>query len=187
MNQCKLTAWISIASFLFPSIGFTTIQTTELAIATPVKISKATNRKPFYSKAGRFLIDFPSEPTAITGKNEANGEPVYTFNLGLNQKSFYQALYSDVSALKDLSREEIRKLLIGVPTGFAQGLQAQVTDIKSIQIGKNNGLEFTFERSGQIIGRGRVYRVGKERIYMMTSIGNSAQATSSFLNSFRLR
>jgi hypothetical protein len=183
MNQHKLLTGMAIASFLIPSIGLAISPTNESAVAAEIVKSK---RAPFYSKAGRFSIDFPSEPKAITGKNEANGDPVYTFNSVLGKESLYQAIYSDISTFKNFSRQEVQQLLIGVPTGFAQGLQAKLTNVNNIRIGKNTGIDFKFARSGQIIGRGRAYIVG-ERVYMVTSIGNSEQASSSFLNSFRLR
>lgn len=182
MNHRIFSAWVAIASFLIPSIGLVTISSVELAVATSVKISKAANREPFYSKAGRFSINFPSEPAA---SNEKMSEEltIYSFIVA-GKEGFYQVGYYDVATLQNFSRKEVNKLLDQLPSIYLKELQAKLTNTKNIQIGNNLGKEFNFTVSGQS-GRGRVYIV-KDRVYIATAI-DTRTAMSSFLNSFRLR
>ncbi len=182
MNQRNLSAWIAIASFLIPSIGLAILPHGESAVAAEIVTSK---RAPFYSKAGRFSINFPTKPTASTGNNSANGKPVYSFQV-IDEASFYQVAYSDVSILNNLSREEVRKIISYTPAAYAKELQLEIADTNDIALGNNIGLEFKLARAGQIIGLGRTYISGS-RVYMAISVGKSPTETSSFLNSFRLR
>lgn len=182
MNQRILPIWIAIASFSIP-IGLTNSLHNDPAVAASAKTSKI-NSDPFYSDMGRFSINFPSEPTTINKKNEIDGTLVYIFNV-FGERSFYQVVYSDIRVPPNLAREELLAMLSNIPTAYVKGLEAQLVDTKDVQLGNYPGLEFRFSRSGQI-GLGRTYVVGT-RFYIITSIGNSPKATSSFLNSFDLR
>jgi hypothetical protein len=179
MNQRKLTAWIAIASFLLPLIGLAILPSNESVIAAEIVQSK---RVPFYSQAGRFSINFPSQPDA-TNEKMKEGLTIYSFIVA-SEQGFYQVGYYDVDSLQNASRTELRKLLNELPSIYLKPLQAKLLNAKNIQIGNNLGKEFNFTISGQS-GRGRLYIV-KDRVYIATAIDNPT-AMSSFLNSFRLR
>jgi hypothetical protein len=179
MNQRKLSAWIAIASFLIPSIGFVILPSSESAVAAVIVKSK---RAPFYSEAGRFSIDFPSKPDA-TNEKMKEGLTIYSFIVA-NEQGFYQVGYYDVDSLQNAARTEVRKLLDELPSIYLEPLQAKLVNAKNIQIGNNLGKEFNFTISGQS-GRGRLYIV-KDRVYIATAIDTQSKM-SSFLNSFRLR
>ena len=181
MNQRIWPIGIAIASFLIP-ISSNVLQQ-HPAGAAAVKTSKI-NSNPFYSDDGRFSVNFPSEPTTINKKNEADGTLTYIFNV-FGERSFYQVAYSDILIPPNLARAELIKVLSDIPPAYAQGLEAKLSETKDIQLSDNPGLEFKFSRSGQT-GLGRIYIVGV-RLYIIASMGNSPKATLSFLNSFDLR
>ncbi len=161
MNQRILPAWVAIFSVFIPSIGLATISSMELAVATSVEIGKAASREPFYSKAGRFSIDFPSEP-AVANEKMSKELTIYSFIVA-GKEGFYQVGYYDVATLRNFSRKEVGKLLDQLPSIYLKELQAKLVSTKNIQIENNLGKEFNFTAFGQI-GKGRVYIV-KDRIY----------------------
>jgi hypothetical protein len=183
MNQRMFPTWIAIASGLIAVMGLTTTTTSQLAISAPSPTTKSTSRSPFYSQAGRFSINFPSEPVTSSEKSE-NGTITYYFRADSDQSS-YQLSYLDSSDLPSLARAQTSKLLIDLTTAFIQGAEAKLLNAKSIQIGQNLGREFNFSIQGAT-GRGRIYIVG-ERVYVMVCADSSSSAIVAFLNSFRLR
>jgi hypothetical protein len=181
MNQPKFFTGIFIASLVMTAMDSLSIPH-KLAIAAPATTSPTTQRSPFYSQAGRFSINFPSQPQASTDKVE-DDITVYSFIVAGDQK-LYQVGYYDVPGLSYLSREGIRKLTISLAQGFAEGFEAKITSTKNIQLGNHLGQEFKFTQSGQS-GQGRAYIV-KERVYLIAGM-DTPKASQAFLNSFRLR
>lgn len=173
---------MAIASFLIPSIGLAILPPSSQSVAAAEIVN--SKRAPFYSKAGRFSINFPSEPTPSQENNEVNGKPVYSF-IAVNDEKLYQVFYGDIPGLKSFPRKNVRELLGESVSSYCTELQAKLIDTKNIQLGNNVGKEFRCQLSDQI-GIGRAYAAG-DRIYVIVSIGNSSRATSSFFNSFRLR
>jgi hypothetical protein len=201
MNQRKFLTGMAIASFLIPSIGLTTIQTNGLAIAAPTKLSKATSRKPFYSKAGRFSIDFPGKPTPTIDKNTATGQPMDGFQVIISKQAIYKVWYQDSSGFRNLSREKARKMLASneLVTGILKGLnttefKTKFLNSKSIQISNNPGqeIDLTMEvtrsnKTFQLTGKLQMCIVG-ERMYMVMQMNfdGSQKKNSAFFDSFRV-
>jgi hypothetical protein len=181
MNQHKLLTGMAIASFLIPSIGLATIPTSELVMAAPVKISKVPSRKPFYSRAGRFSIDFPGKPN-ITNEKDKDGT-YYSFLYGKSAQNGYLVMYRDAVDMPN-PRERLRKEFLAATSAFQEIDNAVVSDYTDIKIGNNIGFEFKIKISEKI-GLVRTYIVGK-RIYVL-AVGDSPQENAAFLNSFRLR
>jgi hypothetical protein len=172
-----------IASSLISAISLSIEPTIQPVAAAPVTISKTPSRPPFYSKDGRFSINFPTPPTISNDQDQSN-EANYSFRVD-DGKSFYIVNYFDNSELSKFSGQEARKLLIEAVNIFIRGAEAQLLNTKSIQLGTSPGQEFNFTLLGTQ-GQGRVYIVGK-RVYLVIGASNSPPQNLAFLNSFRLR
>jgi hypothetical protein len=189
MNQHKLLTGIAIASFLIPSTGLDIIQTNELAVADPIKISKTNYRKPFYSKAGRFSINFPGNPS-IRNEKDQDGNNVHLFILSRGQ-SFYQVSYFDNSYLQNLSRQETSTLITEMFTDLSKLAETrrwdyQLLTSKDIQFNNNIGREVKYTLAGKVVLI-RAYILGK-RMYTISETKNISETIDpSFLNSFRLQ
>ncbi len=201
MNQRKFLTGIAIASFLVPSIGFTTISSSELAVAVPVRLSKNPQVKPFNSQAGRFSIDFPGKPTSFISKNPVTGQSINGFQVLIPKQASYLVGYQDIPSLRNASREAVRKMFSSnefvtellKPLNTAD-IKTKILNSKSIQMGNNLGQEIDLAidvtRSNKTVratGRCRTYIVGERNyILFIMNLDGSQKKNSAFFDSFRV-
>lgn len=154
-----------------------------------------TKKGEYASKAGKFIVDFPSQPEYTKGNGQLGEEniEIHVFRSTLGPKKIFSIEHDDYpkDMIQNLSNEEVYAQAIENYTQKMVGsfvLQSQ----KPIKQHGLSGRQFIMNLNKKAKAKGhKGYIVGRlfrneNRIYIVTYIGINDKNTDSFLNSFRL-